>query len=229
MNENLTYVYAAVLDVLGYRNRLDEDRNKGSLAFKDELQRALYTLTSINEATYNYQAISDTIILTCYRQDGFLEFIENLKKIFIAFLKEGLFIRGGVAYSQHFKSMHITYSHAIALAHEIESRVSIFPRIVIDNNIIYMFESTGEHYNIYESGFVCYSNGIHFLNVIDKDNWEEVHGYAKNLYQRESNQIYGHEHEFLKHAWFENYLFGSPFANKEIDRYIPPINWFTKL
>lgn len=229
MSENLTYVYAALLDVLGYRNRLDQDRKRGNLAFKDELQRALYALTSINEATYNYQAISDTIILTCSQQGGFLDFMNNIKNIFISFLKEGLFIRGGVAYSQHFKSMHITYSHAIALAHEIESRTSIFPRVAIDHNIMQMFESSGENYHIYESGLICYLNGVHFLNVVDKNNWEDVYGYAKDLYLRESNQIYGCEHEFLKHVWFENYLFASPFANKDFNRYIPAINWFSNL
>jgi len=229
LSENLTYVYAALLDVLGYRNRLDDDRKRGSLSFKDELQRALDILTSINEVTYNYQAISDTIILTCSQQDGFLEFMNTLKNIFISFLKEELFIRGGVAYSQHFKSMHITYSHAVALAYEIESKTSIFPRVVIDHNIILMLESSQENHPIYESGLICSQNGIYFLNIADKTNWEDIYKYAKSIYIRESNQIYGRENEFLKHVWFENFLFASPFANKDYDQYIPAINWHIDL
>ena len=64
MSTELTYVYAALLDVLGYRQRLQQDLRGGTLSFKDSLQRAMQALADVNEADYSYQAISDTVILT---------------------------------------------------------------------------------------------------------------------------------------------------------------------
>ena len=129
---SIPYVYVALLDVLAYRGRLQADRDSGTLSFKDDLQRAMTVLGDINEADFQYQAISDTIIITCPRREGFTDLLGLLKGVFVSFLKEGLLLRGGVAYSQHFKSSHVTYSHAIALAYELESRQAVYPRIVID-------------------------------------------------------------------------------------------------
>ena len=81
MSEILTYVYAAILDVLGYRQRLEKDRKTNTLAFKDALHSALQELTTINEAIYNYQAISDTVIITCSNRDELVGFLKVQKKL----------------------------------------------------------------------------------------------------------------------------------------------------
>jgi hypothetical protein len=221
LSEQLTYVYTAILDVLGYRSRLQDDRKNGTLSFKYELQRALQVLARINQADYDYQAISDTIIITCNKREEFIGFLQTVKSVILSFLKESLFVRGGITYSQHFKSSNITYSHAIALAHEIESNLAIFPRVVIDNNIIDMFYTSGEQSQLIDSGLICVQNGIFFLDILDKDNWCEVYGFSSDLFKREEELLHKRENDFLKHVWFENYIFSSQFADKESRRYIP--------
>lgn len=228
MSEILTYVYAAILDVLGYRQRLAEDRKTDTLAFKDALHSALQELTTINEANYNYQAISDTVIITCSNRDEFVAFLKVLKKIMPAFLREGLFIRGGLAYSKHFKSSNITYSYAIALAHELEQKIAIYPRIVVDKNIIQMFQGTEELNTIIESDLICVQNGVYFLNILDEDNWAQVYNWAKNLYHHDEKELIEKENEFSKHAWFENYLFSSTFIDHDFERYVPLMQQFGK-
>jgi hypothetical protein len=226
LSETLAYVYAAILDVLGYRQRLAEDRETDTLAFKDALHNALQELTTINEANYNYQAISDTVIITCSNRDDLVSFLQVLKKIMLAFLKEGLFIRGGLAYSKHFKSSNITYSYAIALAHELEGKIAVYPRIVIDKNIIMMFEGTDDLNKIKISKLVCVQNGVYFLNILDDENWAAVYGWAKDLYHHDERELSEREHEFSKHTWFENYLFSSAFADHHFERYIPSMQQF---
>jgi len=103
LSEQLTYVYTAMLDVLGYRNRLQDDRNHGTLSFKYELQRALQVLAKINQADYDYQAISDTIIITCNKREEFIGFLLTIKSVVLSFLRENLFVRGGIAYSSILK------------------------------------------------------------------------------------------------------------------------------
>lgn len=222
-NDNLTYVYAAVVDVLGYSQRLTEDREKGTLDFKDELQRALQALGNVNEAVYSHQAISDTVILTCSNREGLIDFLQVLKEIKLAFLREGMFIRGGLAYSQHFKSNYVTYSYAITRAHEIESKTALYPRIVIDHNIIHMFEASGEIAELADSNLISVLNGAYFLNVLDETNWEDVYRWARKLYEHDREVLLRNEEEFAKHVWFENYIFASKYADRATERYMPTI------
>lgn len=227
MSDNLSYVYALILDVLGYRKRLEEDRTIGNLTFKDSLQNALKVLTDINEVDYNYQAISDTIIITCSDRDNFINFLLITKMVILSFLREGLFVRGGIAYAKHFKSTYITYSHAIALAHEIEAG-AIYPRVVIDNNIIDMFDATDELNQIIDSKLILVSNGIYFINILDEDNWGEVYKCCRELYKNQEKQLSKNEHNFLKHSWFEEYIFSSLYADSSCGRYIPKIHFLDR-
>jgi hypothetical protein len=226
------YVYAALLDVLGYRDYLNEDRKNGTLLFKNHLQKAFACFSEVNSAIYQHEAISDTIIITCNRRDDFPNFLEVLKKVSLSFLKQNLFIRGGVAYSQHFKSSNITYSHAVSLAYELEAKKAKFPRIVIDHNILDMFdtpEDTKILSAILKSELICQQNGIYFLNILDKKNWKTVHTYAKKIYKSDSQNILSDEEKFSKHCWFENYLFSSKYVDHRVSRYIPPIEVSQKL
>jgi len=135
------YVYAAVLDVLGYRTRLAQDRESGVPHFKILLQNALRVLDQINEAQCAFQVISDTVFLTWPAQGTLTEFLLINKRLFVAFLEQGLFLRGGITYSQHFKSGPVTYSYAVATAYDLESQRAIYPRIVIDENVVRMFQN----------------------------------------------------------------------------------------
>jgi hypothetical protein len=220
------YLYTALLDVLGYRDFLEDDRKKGTLDFKNRLQKAFSCLDDVNQAIYLHQAISDTIIITCNQRDDFPNFLEVLKKVNLSFLKEGLFIRGGVAFAQHFKSSNITYSHALSLAHELESRKAKFPRIVIDHNIFAMFDTSDDKEilkTISKSELICHQNGVYFLNIVDKTNWKKVHLWSKKIYKTNESFILDDEEKFLKHCWFENYLFSSKHVDGRVSRYIPSI------
>jgi len=205
MSDNVPYVLAALLDVLGYRNRLAMDRESGRLDFKDALQKAMQEFSNVNEAQYAYHAISDTIIITS-NDDADLAGL-------LAVLREGMLVRGGLAYERHFKSNNITYSPALALAHKVETEDAIHPRIVIDGNVIETQKNKNLWSKVAESHLVCECNGIHFLNVLDANNWEQVYRWAKQIYENEKDVLAGKEKEFLKQVWLENYILSSPHAN----------------
>jgi hypothetical protein len=225
MSDSVPYVLAAILDVLGYRDRLARDRESGGLEFKDALHKAIDVLSHVNQAQYSYQAISDTIIVTRTDDADLIGLLTVLKNVHLAFMREGLLIRGGVAYERHFWSSNITYSHALAIAHQVESTMAIYPRIVIDNNVIEVQKTKGFWPEVAKTHLVCECNGVHFLNVLDKGNWSDVYGWAKRIYEIDQKSLTGKEKEFSKHAWFENYLFTSLHAilNPDYERYIPII------
>ncbi len=225
MNDNVPYVLAALLDVLGYRDRLARDRESGRLDFKDALQKAMQVLSGVNEAQYAYAAISDTIIITSSDDRDLAGLLSVLKDVQLAFLREGMLVRGGLAYERHFKSTHITYSHALSLAHQVESSVAIYPRIVIDKNVVETQKTKELWASAVKSQLICECNGLFFLDVLDPQNWSQVYSWAKQIYERDKTALTGRENEFLKHAWLERYILASPHAkgDREGLHYIPQI------
>lgn len=224
----LPYVYAAILDVLGYRERLAHDRERGVLEFKDVLEKSLGCLGGINDAEFGHQTISDTVILTCTERMRVVDFLKVLRNVQVSFLANGVFLRGGVTFQQHFRSGAITYSHAYAGAHELETSLAVYPRIVIDHNIVEMFESSGHGDMLAECHLLCECNGVFFVNILDKDNWQTLYKRARDLYQAESSRMRRVETVFAKHLWFQEYLMSSPHAVAGSERYMPAIRTWTR-
>lgn len=220
----ITHVYTALVDILAYRYRLESDQKSGLLNFKDDLEQALKVFDGVNDAFFRVQAISDTIIITCSEHNHFPEFITILKNVFIEFLRRELFVRGGVAYSRHFQSGRLTYSHSIAKAYELESKVPIYPRIVIDNNIIEMYGGGVGMPDIFNKRFFSKQNGVTFLNVIDDGNWGQIYTLAKKIYENDRSHMLKNESAFLKHLWFQEYLFTSCSRDMSCERYIEAIS-----
>lgn len=206
------YLYAALLDVLAYRQLLDRDRESGRLDFQNKLSDALRIFESVNEAVFRSQAISDTIIITCGDHSHFPEFLELLRSVFVAFLRQGLLVRGGIAYSRHFQSNHLTYSHAVAKAYELESIVAVYPRIVLDKNVVDMYEVGTDLPPIRSRNLICVENGVFFLNVLTRDNWPEVYDCASRIYQTHRDTISSDESVISKYIRLERYLLASEHA-----------------
>jgi len=206
------YRYVALLDILGYRHHLECDRESGTLDFQNKLSTALRVFDTVNETVFRVQAISDTIIITCVGHQNFPDFLVLLRKVFLAFLDQGLFVRGGIAYSRHFQTNHLTYSHALARAYEIESKLAVYPRIIIDENIVRMYEAGSGLPQISSSGMLCLENGIFFLDILTKENWSKVQASAKAIYDANAQAIQADETAYTKYLRFERYLLSSPHA-----------------
>lgn len=208
-----TYSLVALLDVLAYRNHIDTDRTSGTESFKAKLEAALSVLTSINETELAYQAISDTIIIASSPSATLSHFIRTVATVQRAFLKNGLLIRGGIAFEQHFKSGNLTYSHALAVAYELEQKQAIYPRVVVDKSVIEML-LTGSKFTrddaraIHEERLLCIQNGIHFVNFLTSD-LDECFAHAKSIYESERAQLDGREPELAKHRWLQDFILSS--------------------
>lgn len=215
---NTVYAYAALLDVLGYRDRLKRDRDTGVMSFQDALRRALSSLGEVNEAQFQYHAISDTILIYCASKEGFVEFTQLLQKLQLSFMGEGLLLRGGVAYGQHFHSGAITYSHALALAYELESKVAIYPRIVVDKNIVELQQQIEV---VIPKGLLATQNGVFFIDLIQEGQWENVYAMAKSIFESDVSSVDLSEGAFMKHLWLQRYILDHPLS-REAERYIEP-------
>jgi hypothetical protein len=220
MNMQPVHLYAALIDVLAYKERLERDRSQGVLDFQNQLSSALRVFDGLNEAIFKAQAISDTIIMTCSEHHDFPQFLDILRQVFISFLEQCLFIRGGIAYSRHFNNNRLTYSHAVARAYELENSIANFPRIVIDSNIIQMYDSGKGLPSIRGKDLVVEENGVHFLNILTDSNWIPVYTLVRNLYNSDKKQLLNKDSAFSKHVRFQRYLFSSPYKKAKYQEYI---------
>jgi hypothetical protein len=218
------HLYVGLLDVLAYRTRLEQDRSSGRLDFWNDLSAALAVFDQVNESVFSVNAISDTIIVTCLHHESFPEFLRLLRGVFVAFMEQGLFVRGGVAYSRHFQNNRLTYSHGIARAYELESRQAVYPRVVIDENIVNMYEVGEDLPTIQSQSLLCKENGVYFLDILTGDNWHQVYTQAVRIYNENRNALETNEDALGKHLRFERYLLTSRHARSEAVPYIAGID-----
>lgn len=220
-----TYSLVALLDVLAYRNHLKADRASGRETFKSKLEAALSVLGSINETELAYQAISDTIIIAANASTRIADFLSTIAEVQRAFLQSGLLIRGGIAFEQHFKSGSLTYSHALAVAYELEQKQAIYPRVVIDKSVIEMLR-TGSRFSaedircVQDDALICFQNGVHFVHFV-RNHVPQCYELAKAIFVAESVDLDGREAELAKHRWLQDYIVA--FSNEDPVRYMGDI------
>lgn len=226
----IQYSFVSLLDVIGYKNKIQADRDSNTEDFKKKLTDSLSILTDINEGEISYQAISDTIILSSTDKSSFTTFLLTNAAIHRSFLKNGLFVRGGIAFAHHFKSANLTYSHALPVSYEIEQRQAVYPRIVIDKNIIEMTRSEGklaaEADGIIKDGLICFQNGVYFVNTI-QGHLEDCYAHGRSMYEEDKSFLSGKEHELAKHRWFQDFMIA--ISTDNLMPYIEPLSIFSGL
>lgn len=207
----MAYSYFAFLDVMGYRFYLNQDQANGTEIFKQKLITSYRVFEQINIGTLQHKSISDSIFMNS--TNSIVDFLEATKNVFISFLENGLLIRGGIAYNKHFQSDHITYSHALTDAYQLESTKSIFPRILIHSSVIGKLEneSTGEYKTqdlkaLKERNLILHCGEHYQLNILDNDNWRKVFNASKAIFMENRSHIEKDPKLLEYHIWLHNYI-----------------------
>lgn len=216
----MTYQYFAFLDVLGYKELLMQDILSNKLDFKDKLVASFQALETLNIAEFRYKSISDSIMLSCDQSKNFLEFLSVIKKLYFEFLKNGLFLRGGISFDKHFENSTILYSMALTKAYELESSKAIYPRIIIDENILGVLENKGELDALKSSNLVIKDGNINQLQILDNTNWEQCFKFAESIYFSSKDAVDKNTSIRQKQVWFQNYLFHFYPSNSNCEKYI---------
>lgn len=212
------YSYVALLDVLGYRAYVKRDREHGSLDFKDKLTAGMAALGAINEDDIRRVAISDTVILSTSNPMGLPDLLSACVTLFVSFMKQGLLLRGGVAYSQHFYNGSVTYSHALTLAHALESAEAIWPRILVAKGALDASAENGK--DLSGSGLVHCWNGRYLLNTVPSGRWGEVYQCARKMFGDLGDGC--SEDVFLKFVLLEKFLLNHPEKPKRKAGFVKP-------
>ena len=165
------------------------------------LRSALSTKRSLAFGRFRIRSYSPAVNMGTFQ--SFLSCSDVFSSLFF---EQGIFIRGGVAFSQHFQSGRLTYSHAIARAYELESKVAGYPRIVIDNNIVAMYQTAPDCRISRCRDCYAFENGVYFLDILTSSNWQQVYTCARDIHSQSSGSLMADDPAFGKHIRFERYL-----------------------
>jgi len=141
MPDGFTYHYVAFLDILGFSEMVAHDCNGPSAkavylpillrAHKTAFEQALrFTGAKVTQ-------FSDSILLAHpYDRDKFTDVVENVANLQRTLLEDGILSRGGLSYGKHFSDEEFIFSHALIRAYKIEQERAIFPRVVVDDDLL---------------------------------------------------------------------------------------------
>jgi len=129
--------YIAYLDILGYKEKIGKDgENAAHLAeiIDSHIKRA--KRISLNEETkedsqgsIKLKAFSDNILLCT--ETNWAVLYSLVAVLQGRMIEDGIFIRGSLTYGSLYFDTEFLCGQGIILAHEIESEISIYPRVVV--------------------------------------------------------------------------------------------------
>lgn len=137
----LEYSFVAFLDILGFSSMVTHDCEvkEGDEKFLPLLYEVAIFISEIRAQNPKYRFIqfSDSIVVSCaFGKDHLVDFVDLLAKIQWELFSRGILTRGGLAYGKHFHKEDFVFSLGLIDAYKIERDLSIFPRIVISENVL---------------------------------------------------------------------------------------------
>lgn len=133
-------VFFAFIDVLGFKKVFDDNRLKGEDNFADKF-RDVFTyyfdlMNSANFKNFCYAGqTSDSLYFYTQREDFLIEFLKIFSHLNIYAMTKDVFFRGGIAKGNLFcKEKYQFYGESVIYAYLLESEISKYPIIVIDEN-----------------------------------------------------------------------------------------------
>jgi hypothetical protein len=145
----------AFLDILGFKNHVKSaTTNKKMKKIVTVLKTAIKNAVEKNlnnrlggdklPEIFRYKIFSDSIVVSadCNNEDGNLDddyifyFLMTLIYIQSEIIHYGFFLRGAVAIDNHYEDDKVVFSPALIKAHELESTIAFYPRIILDKKLV---------------------------------------------------------------------------------------------
>ncbi len=137
--------------------------------------------------TFSTKLFSDCICVSCeYTVENIFYLIYELAFIQLYFSCEGIFLRGALSKGNHFENDRMIFSEGLIKAYEIE-QTAIYPRIIIDKDIIEQIKKDNDSY------FPTYIGFTKQDFLIQSPDGQFFIDYLNFLYEEGLNQI-----EFLQ-------------------------------
>ena len=253
MTNEFIYNYRAVafLDVLGFKEKLkgfqleavdhytsvgDEDYGEGedvpipvyySKKAAEFIETFKKATSKLDPEVFNYFLFSDNICITGkdnQNENSLTDLLFVICELYYEFAKQGYFLRGGIDFGLFVDDETLAVGLPLAIAYELETKIALFPRIVLSDNFVKQFETYDLSSSSEFSTLISKSCQINYLNVFNQvfktDQKKEFFAnfnekIRSNLIDNERN-----EHIYMKFTWLADDL------NRFIDLYTGSIAYY---
>ena len=142
------------LDILGFSNYIQKYEDDITSTFLQDIQESFTIakkqlldnkdlITDEDVEYLEYQTFSDNIAISIPYFDNEENFLSNLNIIAtyirgfqLIMMAKGFFTRGGLSLGSYYADNNIIFSKGLVNAYMLESKKAIYPRVIIDDNII---------------------------------------------------------------------------------------------
>ncbi len=159
----------AFIDILNFKNKIKATEDKDEVKAESQLNKLIYVLEYIqkefakivknNQLAFQVTMFSDSVVFSVREHNSldFIAIVELLKKLQINLIKEDILLRGGIVFGKIIHDERKIIGPALIEAYELEGKSALYPRIVVDPNILEMTARENE-----------FSDGL--FNIADFDN-----------------------------------------------------------
>lgn len=142
------------LDILGFQDHLNKtvDKKKDN---EDEIQKLYHSLqlinwfAGINDGSNKIATqFSDSLVIS-FKPDSkneFLNLLDDIIRLIIALVQNGIICRGAISYGKLIHTKEIIFGPALVDAYLTESKAAMYPRVILDPNILDTVAGSTEFY-----------------------------------------------------------------------------------
>ncbi|WP_404357043.1 hypothetical protein [Methylotuvimicrobium sp. KM1] len=186
MHNGLTYHYVAFIDILGFSDMVEKDCSGPSAS-----AIFLPKLFEVHKKAFEYASkfsgakvtqFSDSIILALpYSPDNFAEVVDHVALLQQGLLQDGILSRGGLSYGKHYSNQEFIFSDALLRAYKIERDRAIFPRVVVDDDLLDLLNTSTSNL---QTALVREADGAYFIDYLRKMTPQEAKSAVLNATEK---------------------------------------------
>lgn len=141
------------IDILGFSDLVKDDRVDTILRAMRIIRRRLNRIDEFPKTPLRHTMFSDTVVFSAELTDeGIVALIHNVAYLTAALFLKGIFCRGAITKGQLYHREATIFGPALINAHRQESRLAIYPRIIIPYELALRFldiKNAGHHRDLH--------------------------------------------------------------------------------
>lgn len=177
-NPRLINSIVCAIDILGFSQMIVNSSKNG---YGDNLLREINYLINKNKQCIipnkyskgKIKIFTDNMVVAYpIKGDGekeLDEILENVAEYQFNLSLEGLFVRGGISMGDFYINEDIVFGPALLDAHNTESKIACYPRIILDNNTVSKLQTYINYYDVapQKNKILIDNDGNWFLNYLN--------------------------------------------------------------
>jgi len=227
------------LDILGFKHHLNKTIGKENVDDEKEITKLYMSLLAIRaiaepEDTNNSRIatqFSDAIVISIKEDDKnqVLYLLDDIASILITLIRHRIICRGAISYGKLIHTKDVVFGPALVDAYLTESEAAMYPRVILDQNIIKL----GVNYDKFYEDKISAEKGLLSYLGKDEDDKYYIDYFEQSHYRlsiKELNDYVGILREMVlagrrfkkpdlkvKYGWMKNKF------NKMVDKYTSEI------